>query len=67
MWTAYVNRGAALQELKRFDAALDSYDRALKLRPDFADGHYNLGNTLRDLCRFSEALHHYDRAVALCH
>ena len=30
-----------LQELKRFEEALASYDRALTLRPDYAEAHFN--------------------------
>ena len=30
-----------LHELKRFDEALASYDRALMLRPDYAEAHFN--------------------------
>src|SRR5215472_1025042 len=34
---ALYNRGHSLQELKRFDEALASYDKALALKPDYAD------------------------------
>jgi tetratricopeptide (TPR) repeat protein len=33
---ALYNRGIVLHELKRFDGALASYDRVLKLKPDYA-------------------------------
>lgn len=33
---AYCNRATALQELKRFDATLASYDKAIALKPDYA-------------------------------
>jgi tetratricopeptide (TPR) repeat protein len=45
--------------------ALASYDRALKLRPDFAVVLLNRGRTLHDLKRFDEALASYDRALKL--
>ena len=32
---------ATLQELKRFDEALASYNRALAVRPDYAETHWN--------------------------
>ena len=38
---ALSNRGDTLKELKRFEEALASYDRALTLRPDYAEAHYN--------------------------
>ena len=49
----------------RLDEALASYDRALTLRPDYAEALYNRGNILRELKRFEEALASYDRALAL--
>ena len=52
-------------ELKRHDEALASYDRALTLRPDYAEAHYNRGNALEELKRHDEALASYDRALTL--
>ena len=52
-------------ELKRFEEALASYDRALALRPDYAEALSNRGNVLRELMRFEEALESYDRALAV--
>jgi len=54
-----------LHELKRFEESLSSCDRALALRPDFADAHCNRGNALNGLQRFEEALASYDQALAL--
>jgi tetratricopeptide (TPR) repeat protein len=45
--------------------ALASYERALKLRPDYAEALSNRGNILHELKRFEEALASYDRAVEL--
>ncbi len=54
-----------LHELKRFEEALASYDRALTVRPDFAEALYNRGNALHELKRFEEALASYDRALTV--
>ena len=54
-----------LHELKRFDDALASYDRALAVRPDYAEALSNRGNTLHELKRFDDALASYDRALAV--
>lgn len=59
------NRGIALNALKRLDEAVVSYDRALALRPDYAEAHCNRGNTLQMLKRFDEAVTSYDRAISL--
>jgi hypothetical protein len=36
------NRGNTLLELVRFDEALESHGRALAVRPDYADSHWNM-------------------------
>jgi predicted O-linked N-acetylglucosamine transferase (SPINDLY family) len=59
------NHGATLQKLKRYQEALDSYGRALKIKPDFAEVHNNRGNALRELKRFEEALDSYARALKI--
>ncbi len=58
-------RGTLLRDLKRPEAALDSYDRALALKPDFAEALVDRGNALLDLWRVEEALACYDQALAL--
>ncbi len=59
------NRGNTLKELKRYDDALASYDRALALEPGFAGAHHNRGVTLQELKRYDDALASYERASAL--
>ena len=54
-----------MHELKRYDEALASYDRALSFRPDYAEALNNRGNTLHELKRLDEALASYDRALAV--
>src|SRR5262249_50888066 len=53
-----------LQELKRFDEALASHDRAIALRPE-AEVLSDRGTVLQNLKRFEEALANYDQAIAL--
>ena len=42
-----------------------SYDRAIALRPEYAEAHDNRGNALIDLKRPEEALASYDKVIAL--
>ena len=42
-----------------------SYDKAIALKPDYAEAHNNRGNALMDLKRPAEALASYDKAIAL--
>jgi tetratricopeptide (TPR) repeat protein len=52
-------------ELGKHNAALDNYDRALAIRPNYADAHNNRANTLQRLGRFDEALESYRRALTI--
>lgn len=56
--------GLALQSLRRFDEALESYNRALAIEPGNADALNNCGLLLYELQRFDDALECYDRALA---
>jgi len=51
--------------LGKNDLALTTYNRALALRPNFADGFYNRGVILCYLKRHNEALASYDQAIVL--
>ncbi|WP_395059003.1 tetratricopeptide repeat protein [Polaromonas sp.] len=65
---AYVNRGAVLQDLGDWQAALDDYDNALARQlgqPGEADSHHHRGNVLKALDRYPEALESFDRAIRL--
>ena len=59
------NLGAALADMKQYDAALASYDRALAINPGYADAYRNRGVALRDLRRYGAALECFERAIAL--
>ena len=40
-YEAWLNLGNALKELKQYDQALASYDKAISLKPDYADAYWN--------------------------
>ena len=61
----YSNRGLALQDLRRLDEALASYDNALALEPEYAEAYCNRGNVLKDLNQLTEALASYARAIVI--
>jgi protein O-GlcNAc transferase len=64
-FSAYNNRGVALEKLKSYDSALASYEAAIALKSDDAETFYNRGNVLKELKRHDEALASYDKAIAL--
>ena len=55
----------ALTELGRCEEALQSCERAIELRPDYADALYNKGNALLGLTRLEGACASYRVALAL--
>ena len=58
-----VNRGILLTHLREFDAALDDFDKALKLSAGFAEAYLNRGNVFLFIDRFDLALADYDAAI----
>ncbi|MEO9028848.1 MAG: tetratricopeptide repeat protein [Ktedonobacteraceae bacterium] len=61
----WLNEGNALYNLKRYEEALDAYNRAIALDPNFANAYNNKGAALNGLKRYEEALDAYNRAIAL--
>ena len=49
----------ALEDAKRFDEALASYDECMRLSPDFADAHYNAARLHEMLGHKARAIRHY--------
>ena len=62
IWCA---RGAALKKSGELSEALDSYDRALRIRPDYGMAEHYRANVLRALGRREDAIAAYHRARAL--
>jgi len=62
---AHLHHGLALNGLKRFEEALESYRHAVARKPDDAVALSNLGSVYRNLNRPQEALEHFDRALEI--
>ena len=58
-----MDKGYSLTELGRLDEALDAYDQAIALKPDYAWAWARRGRTLRVLGHYEEALDCYDQAL----
>jgi hypothetical protein len=52
-----------LKELKRFEEALESHDKAIELKHDYAEAYLNRGIVLNELSRSEELLASYDDAI----
>jgi protein O-GlcNAc transferase len=62
---AHNNLGSGLNDLKRHEEALASFEKAIALKPDYAGAHYNRGNAFGALRRHEEAIASFDKAIAL--
>lgn len=63
--TDLYNRGNTLYNLSRFEEALAAYDRAITLRPDYAEVWQEKAKTLYELKKYRESQLAYDRAIEL--
>ncbi len=58
-------RGETLFELKRYQDALDSYNRAVELRPEYTEAWEGQGDALLKLNRSKDALDAYEKVIQL--
>jgi tetratricopeptide (TPR) repeat protein len=47
----------------RLEEAIGHYEQALRIKPGYAEAHYNLGNALIQAGKVQEAIHHYEQAL----
>ena len=59
----YNNRANALKELNKLSEANADYEKAIKLKPDYAEAFYNQGNVLQSLGDFGKAINSYQRTI----
>ena len=58
-------RGACFSGLGQKDAAVESYKKAVLLKPDYAKAHYNLGGALQEIGQLDASVKSYESAIAL--
>jgi tetratricopeptide (TPR) repeat protein len=61
----YFHKGNALNDIGKKNEAIEAYDRAISLKPDYADAYLNKGRTLSDIGKKNETIEAYDRAISL--
>lgn len=61
----WYDQGIALRDQNQITDALACFEKAIALRPEYADAWQGRGNALRRLDRASEAIEAYDRAIAI--
>ena len=62
---AYNNRGMAYGEKGDYDHAIEDYNRAIDLEPDYADAYHNRGVAYHQKGDYDHAIVDYDRAIEL--
>jgi tetratricopeptide (TPR) repeat protein len=58
-----LNKANVLQDLQRYDEALQYYDKVLEIDPKDIDALYDKASVLEDLERYDEALQYYDKVL----
>ena len=61
----YNLQGASRAALGRYDGAVDSFKRAIKLKPDDASSYFNIGNVQKETGAFDAAIANYDSALKI--
>jgi len=60
----WASKGHDLYALGRYEEAIQCYDKALQIKPNFAGAWSNRGVTLDEIGQFEEAIKSYDKALA---
>ena len=61
----FYNQGNDLYASKDYQKALESYDKAIAIKPDYHQAWYNRGISLYELKRYQEAIESYHKAIVL--
>jgi tetratricopeptide (TPR) repeat protein len=64
-YPAYNNLGTVLIEKDRFSDAMNQFEQALLINPDYALAHNNLGTALADTGRLPEAMDQFEEALRI--
>jgi tetratricopeptide (TPR) repeat protein len=56
---AHNNLGLLYSEQKRYDRAIQEYQKAIEINPNYAEAHYNLGVLYYAQNDYKNSLHHF--------
>ena len=57
--------GVTLKEQRKPDEAIAAYNKALSIKPDYAEAYNNMGNALKDQGKLDEAIAAYNKALSI--
>ena len=58
-------RGACYAALGQLDSAVENYEKAVYINPDYAKAHYNLGGAFQEIDQLDNSVMSYENALAL--
>jgi len=61
----YLNDGKACREKKNYDCAVNSYNKAIELNPQYVDAYYSRGIVYDDKGDYDQAIRDYTKAIEL--
>ena len=61
----FTAQGVSNAALQRYDAAIESYEQAIRINPNFADAHYNLGNAMKEIGNLRQAIESYRASLEI--
>ena len=64
-WIAFNNLGVALAGHGRLDQAIQNYQRAIQLKPDYTDAYDGLGNVFSAQQKYDQAIANYQHALQI--
>jgi tetratricopeptide (TPR) repeat protein len=62
---AFNNRSVAYHAKGQYDRAIQDYDEAIRLKPDYANAFDSRGNSYRHMGQYDSAIQDYDQAIRL--
>ena len=57
--------GVTLQDQGKLEKAIVAHNKAISLKPNFADAYYNMGNVLKDQGKLYKSIEAYKKAISL--
>ena len=63
----YYTLGNIQKRMKKFQNAINSFEKAIEINPNFSEAHNNLGNTKKLIHKKEEAIYHYKKAIGIKH
>ena len=59
--------GACFSAIGEIESAINCFKKALNLKPDYEEAHYNLGVAFHQIGRLNDAISCYDKAISIKH